>query len=144
MSYPPITLAGPRQRERAKVIVASAPDGYVVSVRPPMRNLDQNAKLWAMLTDISKVCEIDGRKFIREDWKCIFMRACGWDVMFLPGLSDGRPFPAGFRSSRMTVRQMADLITYIGAYGDERGVTWSEPEPDWRSARYNKRPGMGL
>ncbi len=40
----------------------------------------------------------------------------------------GNPFPSGFRSSRLTVRQMADLITFIAAYGDQRGVKWSEPQ----------------
>ena len=134
MFYPPIKLVGPKQRERAKIIIDSAPAGHLVSVREPTRSNDQNARMWAMLTDISKVCELDGRKFIRDDWKIIFMRECGWDVTFLPGF-DGRPFPAGFSSSKMTVRQMADLITFIGSYGDERGVQWSEPEPDWRSAQ---------
>jgi len=127
-------LAGPRQRALAEGVVASAPDGYVVTVREPTRSNDQNARMWAMLTDISKVCELDGRKFIRDDWKLIFMRACGWDVMFLPGF-DGRQFPAGFSSSRMSVKQMSDLITFIGAYGDEQGVQWSEPHPDERSAQ---------
>jgi hypothetical protein len=52
------------------------------------------------------------------------MNACGWEVQFIEGL-DGRPFPQGFRSSRMTVKQMADLITYIMAFGAENGVRWS-------------------
>ena len=127
-----VILRGPPQRLLAHKMVDTALTDYVVTVRPPKRSLDQNARMWAMLADIAKQCELDGRKFIREDWKCIFMRACGWDVMFLPGLSDGRPFPAGFKSSKMTVRQMADLITFIIAYGDERGVEWSEPHPDER------------
>ncbi len=129
MTYAPLKLIDRRVRERAKVIIDAAPDGYVVSVREPTRSLDQNARLWAMLTDISKQCKLDGKKFIREDWKCIFMQACGWDVMFLPGF-DGRQFPAGFRSSSMSAKQMADLITYVMAYGDEQGVVWSEPEPE--------------
>ncbi len=130
MNYPPLKLIDRRVRERAKVIIDSAPDGYVVTIKEPTRNLDQNARLWAMLTDVSRQRELDGRKFIPEDWKCIFMRACGWDVMFLPDLGDGRKFPAGFKSSRMSVRQMADLITYVMAYGDEQGVVWSDPEPE--------------
>ena len=132
MSYPPIILAGPRQRERAKTIVAAAPEGYVVSVREPTRSLDQNARLWAMLTDISKAMP-DGRRHTPDDWKAIFMNAAGWEVQFLDGL-DRRPFPSGFKSSRMTVRQMADLITFIAAYGDERGVPWSEQHPDERNS----------
>ncbi len=127
MTYPPLKLVSGRVRERAKVIIDAAPDGWIVSVREPTRSLDQNARLWAMLTDISKAMP-HGRRHTPEDWKCLFMHACGWDVQFLDGL-DGRPFPSGFRSSHTTVKQMTDLITFIYAYGDERGVVWSEPEP---------------
>ena len=130
MTYPPLKLVDRRVRERAKVIIDAAPDGYVVKIGKPTRSDDQNNKMWAMLEDIAAQCELDGRKFIRDDWKIIFMRACSWDVMFLPDIGDGKWFPAGFKSSRMTVSQMADLITYIYAYGDERGVAWSEPEPE--------------
>jgi hypothetical protein len=53
------------------------------------------------------------------------MHALGFDTRFLTGLN-GEPFPAGFRSSRLTVRQMADLITFIAEYGDRHGIHWSE------------------
>lgn len=125
-----IILREARHRERAKVIIDSAPDGYVVTVREATRSLDQNARLWAMLADVSKAVP-DGRRHTPEDWKAIFMNAAGWEVQFVDGL-DGRPFPSGFKSSRMTVRQMADLITFISAYGDEHSVAWSEPNPDER------------
>ena len=135
MSYPPITLAGDYQRSCAKNIIDAAPVGYIVTIREPIRSLDQNARMWAMLADISKAMP-DGRRHTSDDWKCLFMHACGWEVQFLDGL-DNRPFPSGFRSSRMSVGQMADLITFISAYGDERGVAWSEPHPDPRLAPAN-------
>lgn len=61
-----------------------------------------------------------------ELWKCVFMHACGHEVQFLHGL-DGLPFPVGFRSSRMSKGQMADLITFIQEYGDRHAVRWSDP-----------------
>ena len=128
MTYPPLKLTDHRVRERAKDIIDAAPDGYVVRVSEPTRSLDQNAKMWAMLADVS-VAIPDGRRHTPEDWKAIFMNAAGWEVQFVDGL-DGRPFPSGFKSSRMTVSNMADLITFIQAYGDEHGVAWSEPHPD--------------
>ena len=129
MTYPPIKLIGLTQRSDAARFIKQAPDGYIVTIREPTRSLDQNARLWAMLTDISKAMPQHGRRHTPDDWKCLFMHACGWEVQFLDGL-DGRPFPSGFKSSRMTVKQMADLITFIMAYGDEHGVAWSEPEPE--------------
>ena len=124
---PPIRLVGPTQRDFAKRKIDAAPDGWIVTVREPTRNLDQNARMWAMLHDIAKA-EPMGRKHTPDDWKAIFMRACGWEVAFLPGLS-GEFFPVGYRSSQLTVRQMAELITFMRAWGDEQHVSWSEPEP---------------
>lgn len=119
-------LNGPVARERAKLLIDRAPAGFVAKVEEPKRTLDQNAMMWAMLSDIS-IAMPEGRRHTPEDWKAIFMNACGWEVQFIAGL-DGRPFPTGFRSSRMTKRQMGDLIDFIQAYGDQHGVNWSDPQ----------------
>ena len=108
------------------MLIDKAPSGHVCRIEAPKRTGDQNAKLWAMLTDIS-LAKPEGRRHTPEDWKGVFMNAAGWEVQFLEGL-DGRPFPSGFRSSRMTVKQMADLITYVQEYGDRHNVRWSEPD----------------
>jgi hypothetical protein len=128
----PIRLLGPSQRAYAKAQIDSAEDGWIVTLREPTRSLDQNARLWAMLGDVARA-EPMGRKHTPDDWKAVFMRECGWEVAFLPSLS-GDFFPIGFRSSQLTVRQMADLITWIMAWGDEQGIRWSEPHPDERAA----------
>lgn len=111
-------------RQRAARAVLDAPDGHTVTIAEPTRSLDQNAMLWACLADISRA-EPMGRKLTPDEWKAVFMQACGWEVQFLPGL-DGRPFPAGFRSSKMTKAQMADLLTFILAWGNEQGIKWSD------------------
>jgi len=119
-----IILRSKAQRDMAKRFIDIAPMDAVVNVREATRNADQNAKLWAMLSDISRA-KPEGRMMGPELWKAVFMQACGHEVQFLNGL-DGLPFPAGFRSSRLTVRQMADLISFVSAYGDRHGVRWSE------------------
>lgn len=119
-----VILRGDSQRMLAKALIDKAPVDAVVTVKEATRNLDQNARLWAMLSDISRA-KPEGRRHTPELWKAIFMSACGHEVQFLNGL-DGLPFPAGFRSSRLTVRQMADLISFVAAYGDQQGVKWSE------------------
>lgn len=121
-----ITLTTPYSRSKAHLLIDKAPGGYVCRIAEPKRSDDQNAKMWAMLTDIS-LAKPEGRRHTPDDWKAVFMNAAGWELQFLEGL-DGRPFPSGFRSSRMTVKQMADLITYIQEYGDRHGVRWSQPE----------------
>lgn len=111
-------------RMEARRLVDLAPPGSVVKISPPSRTTDQNAKLWAMLSDVSRAMP-EGRRHTPEDWKAIFMNACGWEVQFIEGL-DGRPFPQGFRSSRMTKQQMSDLIEFILSYGDQHGVRWTD------------------
>ena len=119
-----IILRGDVQRQLAKRLIDAAPVDAVVNVREAKRTIDQNAKLWAMLSDVSRA-KPDGRCHTTEVWKCLFMQACGHEVQFLMGL-DGNPFPSGFKSSRLSVRQMCELIDFIDAWGSERGVQWME------------------
>ena len=122
-----VILAGVAQRGLAHKLIDSAPAGAVVNVREAKRNADQNARMWAMLSDVSRA-KPEGRTHTPEVWKALFMHALGYETRFEMGLS-GEPFPIGFRSSRLTVRQMADLITFIAEYGDRHGIRWSEPNP---------------
>jgi hypothetical protein len=119
-----VILGNAFSRARAHRLIEAAPNGHVMNVREPTRSTAQNDKMWAMLGDVS-VAKPEGRRLTPDDWKAVFMNACGWEVQFLEGL-DGRPFPSGFRSSHMTVKQMADLITFIQAYGDQHGVAWTK------------------
>lgn len=120
-----VRLVGDTQRAFAKRLVDEMPIGWIVKFVEPTRTNDQNARMHAMLADVSRA-EPMGRKHTPDDWKAIFMNACGWECQFTVGL-DGRPFPQGFRSSRLTVKQMSNLIEYIFAFGAEHGVAWSEP-----------------
>jgi hypothetical protein len=123
-----VILSSEFYRSRARHLIDKAPAGYVMTLDEPKRTLDQNNKLWAMLTDISVAMPL-GRRHTPDDWKAIFMNACGWECQFVEGL-DGRPFPKGFRSSHLTKSQMGDLINFIQAFGDEHGVRWSEEARD--------------
>ena len=122
-----VIIGSDSERRLAHKLVDAAPVNAVVSVKPPGRNLGQNKLMWALLSDISRA-KPDGRKWVPETWKCAFMHSLGHQVKFCEGLDDSGPFPMGFASSRLTVRQMADLITVIQEYGDRHGVKWSKPE----------------
>jgi len=120
-----VRLIGDSQRAFACRLIESAPQGAVVNIREASRTLDQNAKMWAMLSDVSRAMP-DGRKMTTERWKACFMQACGHAVQFETGL-DGKPFPIGYSTSALSKSDMADLITFIYQWGDENGVKWSEP-----------------
>ena len=123
-----IILRGGDQRRLACDMVWKAPPDAVVTIKEATRNLDQNAKLWAMLSDVSRA-KPEGRSWVPETWKAAFMHSLGHQVQFCEGLDGSGPFPLGFRSSRLSKRQFADLITVVYEYGDRHGVQWSEPPP---------------
>ena len=123
-----VTILRPQTRALAMERLRAAPDGLVMTISEPRRSKVQSDKMWAMLTDVSIACP-GGRKHTADRWKMVMMQACGHEVQFEIGL-DNLPFPVGFKSKELTVRQMTDLITFIYQYGDEHGVKWSEPHPD--------------
>ena len=127
-----VRLVGLEQRALACELIRRAPAGSAVKISGPKRTDDQNAKLWAMISDVSRA-KPEGRVHTPEVWKALFMSACGHSVRFEMGL-DNRPFPVGFSSSRLTKAEFADLITTVQEYGDRHGVAWSEPNPYERAS----------
>ena len=128
-----VILRGLEQRALACGLVRAAPLDAVVQISAPKRTPDQNAKMWAMLSDVARAAP-EGRRWTTDVWKAAFMHALGHEILWQPGLDGQTPFPAGFRTSRMNKAQMADLITMIAEYGDRHGARWSEPHPDQRGA----------
>lgn len=125
-----VILRGLEQRALACSLIERAPADSVVKISGPKRTRDQNALMWALLSDLSRA-KPDGRMHTPETWKDLCMHACGHAVRFEVGLNN-EPFPVGFRSSNLTRAQMSDLIDFIYSYGTERGVKWTDNE--WRAA----------
>lgn len=98
----------------------------IVVRRPSEKRSDiQNKRLWAVLHDVSKQVEWYGRYLPSEAWKDIFSAALErQDVV--PGLEGGFVMIGG-RTSKMTKKRFADLLTLIDAFGAEHGVRWSDP-----------------
>lgn len=112
------------RRDQAHRLVDAAPIGAVMSIALPKRSTEQNSKLWAALSDISRAMP-GGRKHTPETWKALFMHAMGHQSRFEMGLN-GEPFPAGFRSSQLNKSQMSELIEFILAWGAEQGVRFGD------------------
>lgn len=123
MSGQTVILHGQSQRDNAKRLIDVAPKDAVVNIREATRSTDQNALMWCLLSDLSRA-KPEGRRHTPDIWKSIMMNACGHKVQFEHGI-DGEPFPVGFRSSRLTVAQMSELIEMIYWYGAQHGVEWS-------------------
>lgn len=98
----------------------------VLEVKPATRSTEQNARMWAMLADVSRQVEWYGKQLTSEDWKHVFTASLR-KLAVVPNL-DGTGFVAlGLSTSRMTKAEMSDLIELMFAFGAERGVRWSDP-----------------
>src|ERR1700744_2259392 len=117
MSRALLILSNQDVRKRAVDWISKAPDGTRVEYKGPKRSLDQNAKLWACLTDVATQAVHNGKKYPAEIWKVLFMDACGREIQFIPKL-DGTGFiPFGHSSSDLSKKEMSELIEFIHAWG---------------------------
>lgn len=110
-----------RHRETAHRIVDVAPVGSVMNVKPPRRTLDQNSKLWALLSEVSRA-KPEGRELTPDQWKCVLMDALGVKARWVPSLDGNGVVNTGYRSSKLSVEQMSDLIELMHAFAAEQGI----------------------
>jgi len=120
-------LVHPTARQLASKACINAPDGYVVEIKPRTRSLDQNAKMWAMLDDVSRQVEWYGQRLTSDEWKDVLTAALKKQKA-VPGI-DGGFVVIGARTRNMTIREMSDLVELMYAFGAERDVRWSDPAP---------------
>lgn len=97
-----------------------------IEVKTETRTLAQNARLWAMLTDVSKQVDWYGRKLTPEEWKHVFSASLSkQDVV--PGI-DGGFVVLGKSTSKMTKGEMSELQELMHAFGAQKGVRFTAPE----------------
>jgi len=119
-----IRLTGQRQRDHAKTVIDSAPDGYVCKIAAETRRDAQNRALWPRLADIQRqVPEMQG--YSADDIKTRFLHALGVEMRWLPCLEGQGSFPVGLKSSTLTVEQFAGLLALVDEFGARHGVKWS-------------------
>ncbi|MFP1728003.1 recombination protein NinB [Lonsdalea quercina] len=95
-----------------------------ITIQERTRSLEQNARLWATLRDISDQVVWYGRKMDSESWKCVFTAALKKQET-VPGIEGGLVV-LGQSTRNMRVSEMSDLIELMNAFGAEHGVRWSE------------------
>lgn len=128
MSRALIVLRTSHDREKARTWIAKAPPGTRVEYKAPRRSLDQNAKMWAMLTDIAIQMTHCGRKYTPDQWKILMLHACGREVQFIPSLDGSTFIPWGQSSSDLSKEEMSELIEFILKWGTENGVEFKGEE----------------
>lgn len=96
-----------------------------------LRTIEQNAKMWAMLSDISKQVVWHDMKLSKEDWKSMITAALK-KYKIVPGIEGGFVV-IGESTSKMSIADMIDVIEFAYSFGTEQNVTWSEKVdiPEW-------------
>ena len=94
------------------------------------RSLDQNARMWAMLTDLSKQLQwpVDGELcwLSKEDWKVIISAGLKRHQRIAKGIEGGFVM-LGESTSRMKMADFAAMIELMFAFGANHGIEWTDP-----------------
>jgi hypothetical protein len=96
----------------------------VMEIKPVTRSIEQNAKMWACLTDISKQVDWYGNKLSADDWKHV-LSASLRKQRAVPGI-DGGFVVVGLSTSQMTIAEMSEMIELAHAFGADKGVTFHD------------------
>lgn len=114
------TALTPHNRATLRQQLDQSPDGWIVEIREPTRSLSQNALMWEVLTAISNQVNWYGQKLTKDEWKDV-LTASLKKQKAVPGL-DGGFVVLGARTSKMTIKEMSDVIELAYAFGAEHGV----------------------
>lgn len=123
-------LSHDQARRNAAAAVMQAPENHRVEIKPRTRSLDSNAKMWAMLADVSKqiVWPVNGQmeRLSPEDWKSIITASLAQENRMAVGIQGGFVM-LGKSTSKMTISEMSEVIEFLYSFGSDRDVVWSEP-----------------
>lgn len=133
-------LAHDAARTNALIAVREAGPMWRVTVMPPQRTLEQNALMWALLTDVSGQVEWYKKWLSTDDWKNIFTASLR-HLSVVPGIDEGTLVPIGLSTSEMDKAEMSELIDLIYAFGATRGVLFHQTREQMQLLRAAKSRG---
>lgn len=130
-------LAHPEARRRAADFACRAPDGWMVVFSEPRKKRAQEEKYHAMIGEIAKQVEHIGRKWDADDMKRLLvdefaeeMRLAGTplhhDGRVTISFDGRRTVQLGIQTADFYVKEAAQFIEYLYAFGAARDVVFSE------------------
>ena len=133
MSRALIIIRNDVDRQRATRLAHKAPVGTRVEFKATKRSLPQNAKMHAMLTEVSRQLRWDGIKLTSDDWKLVFIDALKREVRIVRNIDGTGVVNLSRSSSDLSKAEMADLISLIEEFGARHGVMFNDPRNPPRS-----------
>lgn len=125
-------LISSRVRDNALAAVNEAEPGAIVSVSPPKRSLEQNAKLHAVLTDLARSpLTWAGKRRTVEEWKMLAVSGHAIATKeageIIPGL-ENEFVSIRESTAQMSVKRASSLIEYLLAFCAQHGVELRETQ----------------
>lgn len=112
-------------RRNAAAYCMVAPEGSVAEFKDATRTLEQNAKMWPMLEDISKQVEWYKNWLTEDEWKDFFS-AIILKQKVVPNMDSTGFIAVGGRTSKMGKKMFSEMIELMYAFGADHDVVWSE------------------
>jgi hypothetical protein len=113
-------------RRRAAQAVQNAPDGFVCTIAPGSRTLEQNAAQWPILEAFAAQLEwpVNGRmvKLTAEEFKDVLTAAFQGETVRLAMGLNGGVVMLGLRTSRFSKLKFSEWIEFLHATAADRGV----------------------
>ncbi len=137
MSRKTFFLAHAQARANAANFAMEAPDGWMVVFSEPTKKRIQEERYHAMMNDIAAQSEYAGKRWDGEDMKRILidefadeMRSAGTplhhDGRLIPSENGRRVIQLGIQSRDFYVREAAQFLEFLTAWGSQRGVVFKE------------------
>lgn len=126
MSRATLILNSNADREKACRWVMGVKAGTRLEFKEAKRTTDQNARFWAMLTDIAQQITWHGQKLTTDDWKLVFLDALKREMRIVPNISGNGFVNLGQSSSDLSKTEFSDLIEIMIAFGAQHGVKFQD------------------
>lgn len=126
MSRALVILNSQADRQKVANWAMKLPSGTRVEFKEAKRSSEQNARFWAMLTDVATQLTWHGQKLSTDDWKLIFLDALKRELRMVPNITSNGFVNLGRSSSGLTKSEFSDLIEIIMAFGAEHGVQFQD------------------
>lgn len=114
-----------QSRVRVMRAIRTAPDGYVVQISEPTRNLDQNAAQWPILQAYEKqkqLCVNDVMEWVSdEEWKDVLTGAYKEEISRVANYR-GRMVILGKRTSKFKKDEFSEWLDWLNAAAVEDGI----------------------
>ena len=125
-------LVHAQARAGAIQAIKDAREGDICTIKPPTRNLDQNAALWPILEAFSEQLSwpVNGQmvKMDKESWKDLLTAAFKRETARLAMGLDGGVVMLGMRTSKMSKAEFSELLEFLHATAAARGVVVYEEQ----------------